>query len=222
MRIVAIITARYASKRLPGKALALIEGKPLLWHVVDRVRASCVDETVVATTESSQPIIDFCTEKEVPFFVGDEENLLDRLFHTALGFGVDLIVRVWGDSPFIDPEIIDKTVRIYNTSDAEYVYNIGYPQGMQAAVVSFKTLQRVWKEVTEPECTHWIHLWMGQHLKCKLLKNPEHLSQIDLSVDTLDDLDMARWIYSKLYRKNKYFNLRDILGVISNLPDRNE
>ena len=94
MRIVAIIQARMESSRLPGKVLAEIEGKPLLWYVVDRARqANLIDLVAVATSDrpADDAVSDFCRIQEVPCFRGSLEDVLDRYYQAAKYFKADAV-----------------------------------------------------------------------------------------------------------------------------------
>src|SRR5258705_5999976 len=104
------------STRLPGKALTLIKGKPMLAHVVRRVqRARSVDATVVATTTAARDdeIVDFCRAQKWDVFRGSEEDVLDRYRTAARELDADVVVRVTSDCPRIDPRTIDKTIHSY-------------------------------------------------------------------------------------------------------------
>jgi spore coat polysaccharide biosynthesis protein SpsF (cytidylyltransferase family) len=156
MGSVAIITARWLSTRLPGKMLADINGKPLLQWVVDRCRMSKVDEVVVATTESSQPIIDYCTSHKIPYYVGDEEDIVSRLHGAAVEFEADVIIRVWGDSPMVNPYIIDRLLKM----KSDYWYADDGWKGTGAARLTFKQLEKDHKDL-KGDGRHWYHkhLW---------------------------------------------------------------
>ena len=112
MKITAVIPARYASVRFPGKALALIEGKPMIQHVYERtVRASLVDSVIVATDDERicQAVTAFggnCRMTRV-----GHETGTDRLAEAAQGLDADIIVNVQGDEPLIAPEMIDQAIR---------------------------------------------------------------------------------------------------------------
>ncbi len=109
----AIIQARIASTRLPNKVLLDIAGQPALAHVVERTRrAKTIDQVVVATTTdpSDDPIESFCADRNYLFFRGDQHDVLDRYYRAAQAYGAKVIVRITGDCPLIDPEVIDKTV----------------------------------------------------------------------------------------------------------------
>ena len=110
---VALIQARMGSSRLPGKVLEDLSGRPMLWHVVDRVRrASKVDKVVVATTDrvGDDPIARFCEQEDVGCFRGSEQDVLDRFYQAAKKHQADVVIRITADCPLIDPAVIDKVV----------------------------------------------------------------------------------------------------------------
>jgi spore coat polysaccharide biosynthesis protein SpsF len=129
-----------------------INGKPLLQWVVDRVRMSQVDDVVVATTESSQTIIDYCKEHGINYYVGDEEDIVGRLYGAAVQSKADVIVRVWGDCPCVKPEIIDFLLQTIT----DYVYLDTGVKGTGAARLSFKKLEAD-NETLTGEDRHWYH-----------------------------------------------------------------
>ena len=152
MRVIAVVTARWNSTRLPGKMLADINGKALIQWVVDRCKMSKVDEVVVATTSTSKPIIDYCFAHDISFDVGPEEDIVSRLYYTALDYKADTIIRVWGDSPCVDPEIIDELMLLHS----DYWYLDNGHKGTGAARLSFAKLERDYKTVIGID-RQWYH-----------------------------------------------------------------
>ena len=117
--VVAIIQARMGSSRLPGKSLAEIEGRPMLWHVIQRVkRASLVDRVVVATStaRADNAIEEMCRENGVACYRGSENDVLDRFYMAARAEKASQVVRITADCPLIDPEVIDRVVRRFNAA----------------------------------------------------------------------------------------------------------
>lgn len=103
MNIVAVIPVRWYSTRFEGKALADLGGKPVLQHIIDNARAlDGVRDVIVATTSSSQPIIDYCKEHDTKLYIGSEDDVLDRLTRAAKFAGAEMVLRLWGDNP-LDP-----------------------------------------------------------------------------------------------------------------------
>jgi spore coat polysaccharide biosynthesis protein SpsF len=114
-KVVAIIQARMASSRLPGKVLLDIGGKPMLEWVVERARrAQTVPEVVVATTvdPSDTPVFEFCKQKDYRVGRGSVHDVFDRYYQAAKHFQADVIVRITADCPLIDPELIDDAVKL--------------------------------------------------------------------------------------------------------------
>ena len=152
----AFITSRWNSKRLPGKALTLLEGKPLLQRVVDRVRLSKVDDVVVVTSENSHPIIDYCQNNRIPVFTGnsiDEEDLMRRLVVAGIYFHPDIVLRVWGDCPFLDPDIINDTLD--TLGDYDYVYPTNYTNGMAVTAYREMKFERLYCLMSDAERWYW-------------------------------------------------------------------
>ena len=118
MKTVAIIEARMTSTRLPGKVMLPILGKPMLELLIERLkRATLINQIVVATTQN---LTDYAIEQlaqrmGVECFRGSEDDVLDRVLHAAHTYEADVIVEVTGDCPLIDPLIIDKVIKVYQT-----------------------------------------------------------------------------------------------------------
>jgi len=184
MNTSAIITARYNSERLPGKVLLDIEGKPMLRHVYDSARAS-LSSAVIATTAMSQPIIDYCDREGMTYYIGDEEDILDRLYQSATQFEADMVVRLWGDSPLISPHDIDYAISQQNKTQVIY-YTYKTPFGC-ISVMPYSFLKYCWHNVTNPDDRHWIHNHMS--------KFGETAGNDPIfTVDTQRDLDKVREI----------------------------
>ncbi len=113
MRVIAIVQARMSSSRLPGKVLKLLAGKPVLQHIHDRLyECRSIDEIVFATSKeaSDDPIEQFCRGLNVSCFRGSLDDVLDRYYKAAQQYHADIIVRITGDCPVIDPIIVDAVV----------------------------------------------------------------------------------------------------------------
>lgn len=111
MKTIGIIPARYASTRLPGKALALIAGEPMVWHVYRRARqAQSLERVIVATDDERirQAVLD--RGGEAVLTRGDHVSGTDRLAEVAVGLDCDLVVNIQGDEPLMEPAVIDAAV----------------------------------------------------------------------------------------------------------------
>ena len=105
-----IIQARMGSQRLPGKSMQVIGGQPLIAHVLQRVgRVRGIDRVILATTDRPEDALfaEVAREHGAFFFQGEADNVQKRFLDAALQYGIDLIVRVTGDNPFIEPGLDD-------------------------------------------------------------------------------------------------------------------
>lgn len=126
MDIVCLIQARMGSTRFPGKILKKIQGKPMIEYIIERVKLSSkITNTVLATTTSPQDdvVVEYATNKKINFFRGSEDDVLDRYYCAAKQFGGEIIIRISGDNPLIDAEIIDKVINLHLESNSDYTAN---------------------------------------------------------------------------------------------------
>jgi len=174
-----------------------------------------LDETVVATSVEAQDdqIADYCEAASFEYTRGSEADVLERYYQTAKEFDADTVVRVTADCPLISPAIIDRLIRIYSESDAEFVSNkkrYTYPNGLQAEVIQFETLKKTWKEATRPEDREHVTRYIrrsGDFAK-RTVENQLDTSEYSItddetvlrwSVDYQSDLEFVREIYDRLY-----------------------
>ena len=138
-----------SSNRFPGKMLTNFNGIPLLGRVIDRVSlAKGVTKIVIATSDSisDNHIESFCFERGIECFRGDLKNVADRFLQLVKNKNVNSFVRINGDSPVIDPGLVDIAIKYYNNSECDIVTNVfprTFPKGQSVEVIrtnSFKNL----------------------------------------------------------------------------------
>ena len=227
MKTVAVIQARMGSSRLPGKVLAEISGVPMLMHVVRRVReAATVDEVILATTTSTadDAVADFCRREKITCHRGSEDDVLDRFYQAAQNTGAEVVVRITGDCPLIDPEVIDRVVRVAQDGDCDYAANViryTYPDGLDVEAFSFAALQRAWNEAAKSSQREHVTTFLRTEDGIRR-HNVEH--DLDLSsrhyrwtVDTAADLEFVRAVY-RAFEPRTNFRLGDILDLLDRQP----
>lgn len=111
MNVIAIIPARYESSRFPGKLLADIDGKPMIWWVFNQVR-KVKEITAVYVATDDRRIKDVCEGFGIPTLMTSRghKTSADRAFEVAGKIASDLYIVVNGDEPLIDPKIISKVI----------------------------------------------------------------------------------------------------------------
>lgn len=228
--IAAIIQARLGSTRLPGKTMKGLCGKPLLYYSVKRSSfAKYVDGVIVATTTSKgdEEIVQWCEENNIPYYRGSEEDVLDRYHQTAKKFGVDIVVRVTSDCPFIDPEVIDMLILALKNFDYDYVSNRikkrTWPHGLDAEVFTVSALEKAWGNAQNPIEREHVTPYILTHpelFKIYEVPNKRNLSHIRLTVDYLEDYEFTKKLMSSLMEKyGETFRWKDILEVLDENPE---
>jgi glutamate-1-semialdehyde 2,1-aminomutase/spore coat polysaccharide biosynthesis protein SpsF len=224
--VVAIIQARMGSTRLPGKSLAEIEKRPMLWHVIQRAkRASMIDRVVVATSTApaDDAIEKVCREINVPCYRGSENDVLDRYYHAARAEKASQVVRITADCPLIDPEVIDRVVRRFQFGDLDYASNAmvrSYPDGLDTEIFSFSALERAWHEASKTsEREHVTPYLRSEKFRTANVENGSiSLSQhYRWTVDEAQDLEFIRAVY-KAFRGQENFGMKDVLQLIEKNP----
>jgi len=229
--VVAIIQARMGSSRLPGKVLKEIGSLPMLFRVVLRARrAQTLGQVVIATTtdEGDDAIVDFCTSKGFPCFRGDPYDVLDRYYQAACLFNAQVVVRLTGDCPLIDPFEIDRTVRTFDEVGVDFAANRlpppwkrTTPIGMDTEVVSFDALKRAWQEAEEKYAREHVMPYLYEEdgrFEVALVDHEPDLGHLRLTVDTAEDLALVRRIYDH-FGNTDDFSLKDILSLLEKHPE---
>jgi len=167
----------------------------MLQRVVTRVRQSQVDDVIVATTFKDAEITQFCHEHDIDVYQGPERDILGRINIASAGY--DSILRVWGDSPLVDPWLIDSLIAWHKESPDKYSYTKWFPEGVNVSVISTRKLGDYDREITNTQDREWIHKYLMTMENTFVLKNFKDLSAVNLSVNTQDDLDFMNRVYEK-------------------------
>lgn len=234
-RTVAIIQARMGSTRCPGKVLRRLVGRPMLAHVVRRVRAAPVDAVVVATSTSplDDKIFEFCADNDIDCHRGSENDVLDRFHSAASTFDADPIIRVTADCPFVDPGLVGRLVREFSSSAYDYIaVQTGagaahlpgrrYPDGLDAECFGAATLDRAWREASAREEREHVtpYIWRNKHLfRCGQLEAEEDWSALRWTVDHEEDLRFAEAVYDALWQEDRVFTYLDVIELLRARPE---
>ncbi|MDB9921424.1 glycosyltransferase family protein [Actinomycetota bacterium] len=226
---IAIVQARMGSTRLPGKVLADLCGAPLLQRQLERVRrATSLDRVVVATStdETDLPIAELCESLDVPCFRGDLNNVLARFLGAISEFNPEVVVRITADCPLISPSVIDSIVHSFFESDCDYLSNTldpTFPDGVDVEVVrvrALRALARLDTDIHEREhVTLGIYRRPEQFVVRNFTGDPD-LSNLRWTVDSPEDLEFVRWVYTKLFYTNPKFDLAEILELLGENIDK--
>lgn len=225
---VAVIQARMSSRRLPGKSLAKLCGKPLIEHVVERVSAcDSIEKVIVATThnKADDQLIRWAASYGVATYRGSEDDVLSRFLGAAQESGASVIARVTADDPFKDPEVTDRVVGLLIEKELDFACNNfppSFPEGLDAEVFTIDALRRA--NENSRSAFEREHVTQHFYKNPKLFKqeNVSHekdLSKLRWTIDTKRDYEMARRVYDELYRESRIFKMREILDLLDRRPE---
>ena len=227
-RTVAIIQARMSSSRFAGKVLQPLLNRPMIVFMVERVRmARHVEATLVATSTdpSDDPLEQALIQAGVPVYRGPLEDVLGRFVGAARAHGADHVVRLTGDCPLIDGDLIDATLELLVAQQLDYASNVSpprWPDGLDVEAMTRDALESTALEAARPS--------EREHVTPFLRDNPQRFRQaglaslIDLSalrwtVDHADDLDFVRRLLAAArVNDSTAFDRFDLLRALERHP----
>lgn len=227
-KIVAIIQARMGSIRLPGKMLMKLAGKPVVQQVYERVVAvRGIEKVILATTTDAKDdlLADHCHRTGISVFRGSPDDVLDRYYQVAKQESADIVMRVTGDCPFLDPVESGKVLRLFlNDKRCDYASNVDppfLPDGLDTEVISFAALQRAWQMASDIPDREHVTLFIRRHpgiFHLKSLKGHLDLSAYRWTIDEQRDYDFLNALAMRLAEQGKFGSLSEILELLAADP----
>jgi spore coat polysaccharide biosynthesis protein SpsF len=224
MRAAAVIQARMGSTRLPGKVLLPLAGQPLLWHVVQRLRkARCLDAIALATSTSPSDdrLVDYARSLGLPVVRGPEDDVLARFSLAARLLEPEIIVRVTGDAPLVDPGIVDLLVERLRATGADFVTGAPGPcihEGIDP--FTRRALDRLVAQASgDPVAREHVSGYFKMHegfVSAVTLPVPlEHqFAGARISVDTPADLQFLETVYARLGAQPGEADIADVVSLL--------
>jgi spore coat polysaccharide biosynthesis protein SpsF (cytidylyltransferase family) len=213
-----------SSARLPGKVVMPLLGMPLIVFMVQRVRrATCVDHVVVATSTDvrDDPLAEVLAEHSIDCFRGSLEDVLDRFYQLAVATQADCVIRLTGDCPLVDWDLIDDAARLVREGACDYA-SLGepwtYPNGLDVEALSFKTLADAWRDATLASEREHVTPFVRKHperFRQARVAGLADLSTLRWTVDYEDDLEYVRSLIAAVgAKKPTEFDRFDLYRVI--------
>ena len=227
--ITAIIQARMGSTRLPGKVLMKVNGRPLLGYMIERVRTSRrIEQIVIATTRSDDDvqIVDWCKANGIPFYCGDEEDVLSRYYGAAQQYKASIVVRMTSDCPLMDPRVMDAVIQAFlERPQVKFVSNTVplpclYPDGMDVEVFSFDLLKQAHREAGLPSEREHVTFYMWKTGKFPIFRVDcaEDLSRYRFTVDYPQDFQVIKAALEELYDTDPFFTMGKLITFMNSRP----
>ncbi len=229
MKAVAIIQARMGSSRLPGKMLLSLADTPVIQWVYNRTcKIAGLDDVLVATTIASQDdsLADYCMAHKIPVVRGSENDVLDRYYQAAQAVKANVVMRITGDCPLIDPVESAKVLNLFlKTPGCDYASNIHppfLPDGLDTEVALVKTLCRVWRDVHEPAAREHVTYFFHQHPECfhmATVTGTEDFSHHRWTLDNQEDYNFLAVVTDELKHRGQFGYLNEVLAVLRDRPE---
>jgi len=221
-----LITARLKSTRLPFKVIKPIMNKPMIVHMLDRLKLAQRPEVIIICTspvDQDNPLVEIANEQGVQYFRGDPEDVLFRLYSAAMEFDIDLVINCTADNPFVDPHYIDMLYDHHIKQGNDFTKIDGLPWGTFSYAINRSAL----KEACELKAEKDTEVWHGYFMETNRFKWSA-LEVVDeavlwpdlrLTVDTPEDFELVTRIFEELYVPGEVFSLVDIVDLCRRKPE---
>jgi spore coat polysaccharide biosynthesis protein SpsF len=224
-----LVSARMASSRWPGKALADLAGRPLLAVLLDRmrtVRGVAGVALATSTRPENDPLARVAEDLRLPAFRGDEDDVLRRHLDAARWLGADHVVRVTGDNPLTDVETAEALVALHHRERADYTYVPGDAllMGILSEVIATDALARAWERGEARHRSELMTLYIKEHpaefrIALGTLDPALYRPHYRLTVDEPEDVALAQAIFARLARPGHAVTTREAIALLDAEPE---
>jgi spore coat polysaccharide biosynthesis protein SpsF len=228
-RVVAIVAARMASSRYPGKALVPLAGRPLIEVLLERIASSPeLDSVALATSTSpdNQPLVDIARKLGIPSFQGDEHDVLRRFVDCARSMGADHVVRVTGDNPLTDLETLEKLVTLHRETGADYTFVPGEAllMGILSEVIAKSALEASWERGEARHRSEHVTLYIKEHpqefkIRTGALPGGLRRYQYRLTVGEKEDVELMQRLFERLQQPGRIVTTREAIKLLDREPE---
>ncbi|HYX06099.1 MAG TPA: glycosyltransferase family protein [Bacteroidales bacterium] len=231
----AIIQARQSSSRFPNKVIKNILRKPLIVRLIEQISYSKrLDKIIVATSteKSDDTLYNVCKTNNIECYRGELDNVLKRYIDAADYYNIDTVIRITGDNPLIDPELIDNMISLFESkNELDYINNVhkyGSVHGSGCELIKFTCLKSSYQIIKDQkdkdEYLEHVTLFIRKNpdkFNIHMFVPPENLCrpEISYSVDYPEDLQVIKYIYNKLYTEYNYIKTSDVLKLLDSTPE---
>ena len=227
MKTAFLITARLKSTRLPKKILLEVAGKPLIVHMLDRLKgAETIEKIIICTSTHPQddPLEIIAKEEGVCCYRGSENDVLQRLLDAAKNYHLPFFANITADCPLVDPYLVDWAVKEHLRSHANLTMyddsNNILP--FNCYVVKTNSLEKVVNNKTAHDTEVWLKYFLSDNeLKIHTIDPGQkyYHSSLKTSVDYPDNYEFMKMVFAELYEENKIFSLWDVIKLVKKNPD---
>ena len=223
-KTVILVAVRLKSQRLKKKALLKLYKKPLIMQLTDRIKKSHLSSEVIWCTSINRgddELERLGKKNKIKVFRGSEKDVMSRFILAAQKFGTKNIVRVTGDNPLTDPEVIDFLIKKHIKNKNDYTCCNSIPIGTRSEVINLQMLKRCHQLLEDPNSSEYM-TWMldrPDYFKTQDVVFPKkkiNRSKISLTIDSHNDYKNISLIYNHF--KEKIPSLEKIIEWIDTQP----
>jgi glutamate-1-semialdehyde 2,1-aminomutase len=225
MTTLAIVQARMGSTRLPDKVMRNVAGTPMIEVLLQRLHRSREITSIMVAT-SVHPANDRLAEhvRKLGYAVyrGSEQDVLDRYYQAARTSNPDVVVRITGDCPLVDSDLVDDLVRAFRSAHVDYASNVDpptYPDGLDIEVFSFAALSDAWENAREAREREHVTPYLRESPRFRRLsvKHTEDLSAERWTVDEAADLAVVEAVFAH-FAPRRDFGWQEVMRLRRESP----
>jgi spore coat polysaccharide biosynthesis protein SpsF len=218
----AIVQARMSSRRLPGKMLRPLAGRPVLQHVLDRLaHVRQIDRVVIATSTDAtdDPIAAFCSERGVAYVRGSLNDVAGRFCTALRQYPADRFVRVCGDRPLLDPALVDRGLTMFADGDVDVVTNVHpptFPPGQTVEIIAAAAFVRAYPRMNDAGDREHVTPFLYRHPGDFRIRNfaaAEDFSGTRFVIDTVDDAVRLERVIGLMTRQASSYSVSELAAL---------
>ncbi len=226
LNTLAIVQARMGSTRFPGKIIKSIKDKSVIEILLNRLsKSKKIDKIVIATSKNknNDNFVDLVENLGFEVYRGSEENVLNRFYMAAKKFNANTVVRITGDCPLVDPELVDDIINFFEERKVDYVSNVDpptFPDGLDVEIFTFSSLKEAEKKSRNASEREHVTAYIRKNKKNNTLnfQCDKDYSSMRLTIDEPQDFEVIKNIIFHFY-PNYYFKWKDIIELNSSHPE---
>jgi len=224
MEVGFLITARLKSTRLPEKVMLELNNRPLICHMIDRLKLSNILDRIILCTSTNpqdKPLVDIAANESIDCFVGSEEDVIQRLYDSAREFRLDYALNVTADCPLVSLEYLEIILNKYVETGADFITCLNLPHGFHSNGLKVDAMRRV----CEIKKSRETEVWGGYFTDTGLFDvvdidvPPEYIRpDYRLTVDYPEDFDLLKKIFNHFGEDTYKTSMLDIIKYLDENP----
>lgn len=218
-----LITARLKSTRLPNKLILKLNGRQVIRHMIDHLKLSGILDCIIICTSTNPQdklLKRIAKEEGIEYFLGDEEDVILRLYNSSKKFDLDYAVNITADSPLVSIEYIEKIVEKYKETKADLIRCLDLPHGLYSYGLKIAAMRKVCEIKKGKETEVWGRYFTDTELFNVVdLKIPkEHQRNYRLTLDYSDDFKFFKALYNHFGDNTYKISVSDIIKYLDENP----